>query len=138
MLLGMSFMIRVLCLLVTLLPLSVFATDCMDAAKTQLELNQCAAKSAKHAQEQLEELYRTLEKKYASHQSLVDQLKKNQQQWLAYRDSQVALKYPDGPVGSIYPMCVGLYLEELTKAQIASLKKMFYERQEGDACGADA
>jgi hypothetical protein len=54
-----------------------------------------------------------------------------------FRNAELKVKYPEtesGYYGSVYPMCVSIYLEKLTSERVKTLKGWIDGIEEGDVC----
>jgi uncharacterized protein YecT (DUF1311 family) len=64
-------------------------------------------------------------------------LKEAQRCWIAFRDAQLKMKYPDrepGYYGSVLPSCEMMYLTELTQDRIKALQVWIDGVEEGNIC----
>ncbi|MBU3666115.1 MAG: DUF1311 domain-containing protein [Chthoniobacterales bacterium] len=105
--------------------------------QTQLEMNGQAAEGLREADDELNTTYRKLLEEYAGDEAFIASLKEAQRCWVAFRDAQLQMKYPErepGYYGSIQPMCEADYLAELTQERTAALKVWLEGVEEGDAC----
>jgi uncharacterized protein YecT (DUF1311 family) len=104
---------------------------CNDKAKTQREMNACAAEEAARVDSELNEIYRKLLSKAASQHAAVEKIKTAERAWVVYRDAYIEAMYPakDKQVayGSIYPMEVDLLRAKLTGRQVTALKELLQE-----------
>jgi len=106
-------------------------------AQTQGEMNQDAASEFKAADNELNAIYQQILEDYADDEAFIANLKEAQRCWIAFRDAQMKMKYPDrepGYYGSIQPMCEAMYLAELTQDRIKALKVWVEGVEEGDMC----
>jgi uncharacterized protein YecT (DUF1311 family) len=104
-------------------------------AQTQRAMNEDAAASFKAADKKLNVLYQKILKDYADDPVFIESFKKAQRCWIAFRDAQLKMKYPDrepGYYGSAQPMFEIMYLTELTKDRIKGLQAWIEGAQEGD------
>jgi len=107
------------------------------SAQTQGEMNQDAASEFKAADNELNAIYQQILEDYADDEAFIANLKEAQRCWIAFRDAQMKMKYPDrepGYYGSIQPMCEAMYLAELTQDRIKALKVWVEGVEEGDMC----
>jgi len=107
------------------------------SAQTQGEMNQDAASEFKAADNELNAIYQQILEDYADDEAFIANLKEAQRCWIAFRDAQMKMKYPDreaGYYGSIQPMCEAMYLAELTQDRIKALKVWIEGVEEGDMC----
>jgi uncharacterized protein YecT (DUF1311 family) len=82
-------------------------------------------------------VYQAILKAYKSDASFIKNLRTSQRIWITFRDAEVKVKYPDradGYYGTIHPLCVSLYLEELTVDRISTLTQWVKGTEEGDVC----
>ena len=106
-------------------------------SQTQAELNTMQYDSYKKTDKKLNEMYQAILKEYKSDTEFIKNLRTSQRIWITFRDAEVKVKYPDredGYYGSIHPLCVSLYLEELTLDRISTLNLWLKGSEEGDAC----
>jgi uncharacterized protein YecT (DUF1311 family) len=106
-------------------------------SQTQAELNMMQYDSYKKTDKKLNEVYQAILKEYKSDASFIKNLRTSQRIWITFRDAEVKVKYPDravGYYGSIHPLCISLYLEELTLDRISTLNLWLTGSEEGDAC----
>jgi len=106
-------------------------------AQTQTEMNKDAADSYKKADLELNEVYKKIMIEYKSDTLFIKNLKTSQRIWITFRDAELKMEYPDrvhGYYGSIHPVCVAMYLEQLTNERIKTLKIWLDGISEGDAC----
>lgn len=111
------------------------------SAQTQLEMNEDSATSFKAADKKLNVVYQKILKDYADDPVFISSFKTAQRCWIAFRDAQLKMKYPDrepGYYGSVQPMLETLYLTELTKDRIKALQPWIDGVQEGDLSGGTA
>ena len=111
---------------------------CLESSVTQLETNQCVGDKRRAADAELNVIYQRLQKLYADRPEFLDKLKRAQRAWIAFRDAEMEARFP-GPdkritYGSVYPMCGGLLLTELTRKRVVDLKVWAEGTQEGDVC----
>jgi len=105
--------------------------------QTQGEMNQGAAGEFRAADEELNSVYRQILEDYAEDDVFITNLKEAQRCWIAFRDAQLKMKFPDrepGYYGSVLPMCEATYLTELTQDRIKALKVWLDGVDEGDVC----
>lgn len=107
------------------------------SCQSQAEMNNEAAAAYKKADAELNKVYQQIMEAYADDPTFLDALRTSQRNWIAFRDSELKMKYPDrepGWYGSIHPMCVSSYLALLTKERTAKLRTWLTGIEEGDAC----
>jgi uncharacterized protein YecT (DUF1311 family) len=93
--------------------------------------------SYKKTDKKLNEVYQAILKEYKSDTEFIKNLRASQRIWITFRDAEVKVKFPDredGYYGSIHPLCVSLYLEDLTKDRISTLNLWLKGSEEGDGC----
>jgi uncharacterized protein YecT (DUF1311 family) len=120
--------------LLTILIIAICSTG---FSQTQAEMNREANESYKKADKELNYIYKTILTEYKSDTVFINNLKTSQRIWITFRDAELKVKYPEtDPIfyGSIFPLCVSIYLEKLTRERIASLKVWLKGVEEGDAC----
>ena len=106
-------------------------------SQTQAELNMMQYESYKKTDKKLNEVYQAILKEYKSDTEFIKNLRASQRIWITFRDAEVKVKYPDreaGYYGSIHPLCVSLYLEELTLDRVSTLTQWIKGAEEGDGC----
>ena len=106
-------------------------------SQTQAELNTMQYDSYKKTDKKLNEVYQAILKEYKSDTEFIKNLRASQRIWITFRDAEVKVKFPDredGYYGSIHPLCVSLYLEDLTQDRISTLNLWLKGSEEGDGC----
>lgn len=106
-------------------------------AQNQTNMNEDATESYKRADKELNEVYKKILNDYKSDAAFVKNLKASQRIWITFRDAELKMEYPDrepGYYGSIHPVCVAMYLEQLTNERIKTLKVWLEGIPEGDVC----
>ena len=119
-----------LTILIAIISLSGFS-------QTQLEMNNEASDSYKKADKELNAVYKAILNEYKSDTIFVKNLKASQKIWIAFRDAELRVKYPEtepGYYGSVYSLCVSSYLEKLTRERIKTLQQWIDGIEEGDVC----
>jgi len=107
-------------------------------AQTQAEMNLEAGNAYKKADKELNEVYKKILQEYKSDSVFIKNLKASQRIWVSFRDAELKMKYPDredGYYGTIHPLCILNYLEQLTKDRIKTLKVWLDGLEEGEVCG---
>ena len=100
-------------------------------------MNMMQYESYKKADKKLNEVYQAILKKYKSDAEFIKNLRKSQRIWITFRNAEVKVKFPDredGNYGSIHPLCISAYLEELTLDRISTLTHWINGAEEGDGC----
>jgi uncharacterized protein YecT (DUF1311 family) len=106
--------------------------------QTQTEMNKDSMNSFEKADNELNQVYKSILTEYQSDTIFVKNLKSSQRIWITFRDAELKMKYPDrGPgwYGSMHPMCVSEYLSQLTRERTKTLKTWLEGIEEGDGCG---
>jgi uncharacterized protein YecT (DUF1311 family) len=106
-------------------------------SQTQSELNSIQYNQYQKADKKLNEVYQAILKKYKSDAEFIKNLRKSQRIWITFRNAEVKVKFPDreyGYYGSIHPLCISAYLEELTLNRISTLTQWINGAEEGDGC----
>ena len=106
-------------------------------AQTQYEMNMTALNDFKKADGKLNALYEELLRKNSGDSIFTRNLKQAQLLWIRFRDAQLKVKFyrkPGDVSGSVTPMCMAMYKQELTEARIRELKQWIEGVDEGDAC----
>ena len=116
----------------------VFCLICFAGySQTQYELNSIQYNQYKKADKKLNEVYQAILKEYKSDTEFIKNLRKSQRIWITFRDAEVKVKFPDreaGYYGSIHPLCISAYMEELTLDRVSTLSLWIKGAQEGDGC----
>jgi len=89
------------------------------------------------ADKELNKVYQRILNEYQTDTLFIENLKASQRIWVKFRDAELKVKYPEsepGYYGSVYPMCVSIYLEKLTRERIRTLKIWLEGIEEGDVC----
>lgn len=104
--------------------------------QTQFDMNAKSKKRFEKADKDLNQIYLKLLQSYKKDTAFIRSLKEAQRQWVKFRDAQVKMKYPSSrdTYGSVLPMCLDYYLEELTINRIKELKPWIDGIEEGDVC----
>ncbi len=105
--------------------------------QTQYGIDQQAGKAYQQANKTLDSVYHQIVKEYKADTAFLRNLRVAQRAWIAFRDAQFKMKYPDRPrgyYGSILPMCESYYREELTNQRIKTLREWLNGADQGDAC----
>lgn len=113
-------------------------SPCVEAAKTQSDLNVCADAELKRAQRELDLVYRKVLASNADDKIFVKRLKKAQQAWLKFRDAELDAVFPHKGkttyYGTVFPMCFDNWTVKLTRTRIDELKRWLDGAAEGDVC----
>lgn len=135
---------KVACFIVALgflTPIVVSGADqkeCLEAATTQLALNQCATSNLKAADDELNRVYQAILRKYKDDREFLEKLHNAQRAWLAFRDAELEAKFPSEDkqyhYGSAYPMCANRFLAQRTEERIKHLREWLDGTEEGDVC----
>ncbi len=135
-------MSRLPLLLLAMLPLAAAAAapgKACDDARTQLDINQCAAQDAEAADAELNAVYRQVLQKLQGQQVAIDKLRAAQRLWIPLRDADIEARYPVGKdenprvlYGSMYPMLYSANKAELTRQRTQWLRATFLDRAEGE------
>ena len=113
------------------------AGKCMDNAQSQAAMNACASQSLSAADKELNQVYQQVLHKYAKDTVFIGKLKAAQKAWLAFRDAELAARFPvedKTNYGSVYPMCASNELEAMTLKRTEELREWLKGTQEGDVC----
>ncbi len=106
-------------------------------SQSQAEMNREANESYKKVDKELNDIYKIILTEYKSDTIFIKNLKTAQRIWITFRDAELKVMYPEretGYYGSVYPMCVSIYLEKLTRERISTLKAWTDGVEVGDAC----
>ncbi len=107
------------------------------SAQTQLEMNRQACDASRDADRRLSVLYARILKEYASDREFVANLKASQRAWVAYRDAEMKVIYPErepGYYGSVQPLCECGERKALTESRMKELRRWVRGSEEGDVC----
>jgi len=124
-------------LLLTIITLLSLTISNQAFGQTQFEMNQEEQNIYLKADKKLNNVYNQILKEYKSDTEFIKNLKIAQRIWIQFRDAEMKLKYPDreqGYYGSIHPMCLSIYLTELTEERTKKLKMWLTGIDEYDAC----
>ncbi len=119
---------------------SAATESCMDKAKTQFDMNQCARREFEKADKELNRLYQAILTEYADDKLFIEKFKAAQRAWIRFRDSEMEALFPVQNknevynYGGVYPMCCSIWMENLTQDRIEQLKKWSGKIDEGDVC----
>ncbi|MCL7715684.1 lysozyme inhibitor LprI family protein [Stenotrophomonas mori] len=136
-------MSRLPLLLLALLPAGVPAAAAADRAcddaRTQLDLDACAARAADAADAELNTVYRQVLRTLQGQPAAIDALRAAQRLWIPLRDADLQARYPvasdEDPrvlYGSSYPMRRSSAEAELTRQRTRWLRATFLDRAEGE------
>lgn len=107
-------------------------------SQTQAEMNENASNEYKKADTELNAVYKKILNEYKSDPAFTNRLKKTQKIWISFRNAELEMKFPAKnkqlEYGSIYPMCISLFLKELTKERTEKLRIWLNGIEEGDLC----
>lgn len=111
-------------------------SPCFEKARTQKELNECAAADLSQADAELNQVYQRVLSRHADEPDAVTRIRKAQRAWIAFRDAEMEALFPESKRaqrGSSFEMCRLFQLTKLTQERTSELKTML-ERREGDVC----
>jgi uncharacterized protein YecT (DUF1311 family) len=106
-------------------------------AQTQGDMNEDAEDAFRAADKELNATYQKILREYSDDEVFLESLREAQRCWVAFRDAQLKMKYPDrepGHYGSIQPMCEAEYLAELTQERNQALQLWLDGVEEGNLC----
>jgi uncharacterized protein YecT (DUF1311 family) len=106
------------------------AEDCSKAVD-QTTMNECAGKTAKKADTELNTLYKQIGQRLKDNADAMKLLVAAQRDWVAFRDAECKFASSGVSGGSIYPMIYSGCAERVTKARIVDLSA-YLKCQEGD------
>ena len=122
--------------IIAFLFISLFSVKGM--SQTQAQMNAELQKSYNNSDKKLNVVYQSILEEYKNDTIFLKALRLSQRNWIKFRDSELKMKYPEreteGYYGSVYPMCEAIYLNELTKSRIKTLKTWLEGIEEGDVC----
>lgn len=99
-----------------------------DLLQTQMEIeldSKQADEGFKLADKELNNLYQQILVEYKSDTLFINKLRASQRIWMQFRDTELAMKYPEmetGDSSTFSPKCSSSYLAELTKTRTETLK----------------
>ncbi|HEY9784875.1 MAG TPA: lysozyme inhibitor LprI family protein [Candidatus Obscuribacterales bacterium] len=107
-----------------------------DPYATQLDMNEGAAADYNKADQELNRVYKQILSKHKANKIFIDKFIKAEQAWVAFRDAQLAARFPlpRENYGSMYLMCKYIELTILTNDRIKQLKPWIAGVKEGDGC----
>jgi uncharacterized protein YecT (DUF1311 family) len=83
--------------------------------------------SYKKVDDELGVVYQKVIKKYAKNPDFIAALRASERLWIQLRDAEIKMRFPAKDprfeYGSVYSMCVNIYLESITKTRISYLKE---------------
>ncbi|MFI8416290.1 lysozyme inhibitor LprI family protein [Serratia sp. NPDC078593] len=107
--------------------------DC-GAKNNQMEMNQCASEAYKHADAELNRVYKQVQARLKTDASTGKLLINAQRAWIGYRDAECKLSASGTEGGSIYSFLLSSCLTDATQRRIDDLKG-YLKCEEGDlAC----
>lgn len=109
---------------------------CLQKARTQAEMNQCAGVAYLEADAELNRVYKKIRQIYKGDEKFLENLKQSQLAWITLRDRDLQLKYPvyDINTGTGQRMCEIGFKTEKTLERVAFLKQWLVGIEEGDLC----
>lgn len=106
-------------------------------AQSQAAYNAAACAALKKADAELNAVYTAILKKNADDKNFIDKLKTAQRAWVAFRDAEMAARYPardKWEYGSAFDLCWCNGLAALTQQRVEQLKPWRDGIPEGDVC----
>lgn len=122
---------RYLLLLAPLLLAPLAQADECDSANTQSDMNQCAGKQFKAADQELNKLYQQINQRLKDQPESKKQLVIAQRAWVAFRDAECNFASSGVEGGSVYPLIYNNCITDLTKARVKTFKT-YLKCEEGD------
>lgn len=107
-----------------------FADDC-DNAKTQTDMNQCAARQNQAADKALNDVYRQISQRLKASPAAKKQLVSAQRAWLVFRDAECTFSASGVTGGSAWPLVYADCLKTQNIARTQALKG-YLACEEGD------
>ncbi len=105
--------------------------------QSQEEMISDATTNYQNADKELNSVYQKILKTYSSDIVFIKNFKNAQRIWVQFRDAEMKAKYPEreeGYYGSVQPMCLSIYMTDLTKERTKKLKIWLTGIEEGDVC----
>lgn len=109
---------------------AAWADDC-DNASDQATMNECAGKSFKASDTELNTLYKQIEARLKDDQDKAKLLVAAQKAWIAFRDAECDFSAAGVAGGSVYPMIVLQCRDGLTQNRVKDFKT-YLSCEEGD------
>lgn len=112
-----------------LLTANLHAFECKEDGNQQ-EMNQCAYEDYQKADKELNKVYQELKAKNKDDKKYLENLKKAQLAWIAFRDAEIATIFTceeeDERIcfGSMYPLLYNGEMKRLTEERTSQLKKL--------------
>lgn len=107
-------------------------------AQSQAQMNNDSYISYKKVDDELGVVYQKVIKKYSKNPDFINALRASERLWIQLRDAEIKMRFPAKDprleYGSVYPICVNIYLESITKTRISYLKEWLQTSDEGDVC----
>lgn len=130
---------QLIIILVIAISTNVYANEaCLQKAVSQLDINDCASSDAKAADQELNRVYKEIQKKYNDDAVFLNKLKLAQLAWIKFRDAQINMMFPHSDeanyYGSIFPSCYLGEMTSLTNERVKTLKRWLAGHVEGDGC----
>lgn len=117
------------------------AVESCGSLHTQSEINDCAAREARKADDVLNSTYQEVLGKLKSDKTATARMVAAEKAWIAFRDAELAADYPvaDGAnpnllYGSVHPFCYYNTRTALTLERLKTLRDRMKHEEEGDVC----
>ena len=117
--------------IVLLTTTSIARADDCGGASDQASLNECAGKSFKKSDAELNKLYGAITKRLKDDADTTKLLVTAQRAWIGFRDAECTFSSSGSAEGSVYPMIYAGCLDGLTQRRIDDLKG-YLNCEEGD------
>jgi uncharacterized protein YecT (DUF1311 family) len=102
-------------------------------------MNRCADLDARHADADLNRVYRELLSKLKNDDNATKKLRAGQRAWLAFRDAHLqelySAKDKQAEYGSMYPMCYAQVSTAMTKERVGQLRRMLDDKDPCEVSG---
>jgi uncharacterized protein YecT (DUF1311 family) len=118
-------------------PIDAIASDCLQKAVTQYDMNICSKSEADKSDAELNRVYNKVLNLMKNDPIATQKTRQAEQAWIKYRDAQLAMYYPPraaGWYGSFQPVCDNTTYQKLTDDRIKQLKEYLAQPEEGDMC----
>lgn len=123
----------------TLILLFFMLSTYLCSAQTQSDMTSDANGKYISADSALNVVYHQVLHMYAKDSTFIENLKATERLWIQMRNAELKLKYPDSDQkGSVQPMCISLYLTDLTNERIKTMRVWLQGAKEGDVCAGSA
>ena len=118
--------------------LFLIVLHCYGFSQSQAEMNAEATAAYKTANNELRDVFQQILLTYKSDTIFIQQLKKSQNLWVAFRESELDLRFPapnkSAEYGSMYSFCSATLLTKIIQQRTKNLRIWLDGIPEGDVC----